>query len=410
MLLNPPKFIIDGQVVSVCPDRHHMYWHVVRQQVLAELAAPLERGNVLLEEAAKEKREREKARKEERARTGNQNETDLVGGQKARGGMCIDVELVEALGALAGRKKAAELEKVEKRKEIEVRKAAKQKADLVAIRAKLVAKQVPTKVEKILLVVLGRRHLGMGEEDLGVLKASMKAAHAQVHIAEFDKLMGELGGSFPWDVFGVSAEGGGGGGGAAAAAASPGDGGGGGDRATTTTTAATSIADNEGNQEDTGRATKRPRNRRTQAEDSDSEEEEEDDDDDDDESGAEESDEDESLDRGSEVGGSDDEEGDEGEDEFLFVGRRVQKDFDKHGVWLGTVMKVDADGIYWVRYDDGDGEELDADEVNDLLIQDESEEGARDIEGGADDKEAEGSESETGSPQKASGTIMEEGE
>jgi hypothetical protein len=60
MLLNPPKFIIDGLVVSVCPDRHHTYWHVVRQQVLTELAAPLKRANVLQEEAAKEKREREK--------------------------------------------------------------------------------------------------------------------------------------------------------------------------------------------------------------------------------------------------------------------------------------------------------------------------------------------------------------
>ena len=61
---------------------------------------------------------------------------------------------------------------------------------------------------------------------------------------------------------------------------------------------------------------------------------------------------------------------------IFFVGRCVQKDYDKHGVWLGTVMKLDADGIYWVRYDNGDGEELDADEVNDLLIQDESEEGS----------------------------------
>jgi hypothetical protein len=256
-------------------------------------------------------------------------------------------EVVEALGALAGRKKAAELEKVEKRKESEVSKAAKQKADLAAIRAKLVAKQEPTKVEKILLVVLGRRHLGMGEDDLSVLKASMKVAHAQVHIAEYTKLMGELGGSFPWDVFCVPAVVGGGGGaaapvspggGAAATPASPGGGGcGGGGGGRTTSTG------DEGNNEDTGRATKRPRNRRTQPEDSDSEEEE---DDDDDESGAEESDEDEILDRENKTGESDDEEGDEGEDEYHFVGRHVQKDFGKHGVWRGTVMKVDVDGFF----------------------------------------------------------------
>ena len=95
-------------------------------------------------------------------------------------------EVVEALGALAGRKKAAGLEKQENKKESEANKEAKQIADLVAIRAKLMAKTVPTKAEKILLVVLGRRSRGMGQEDLGALKASMKAAHAQVHIAEFD--------------------------------------------------------------------------------------------------------------------------------------------------------------------------------------------------------------------------------
>jgi len=50
MLLNPPKFVIDGLVVSVCPDRHHTYWHVVRQQVLAQIAAPYEEANRLREQ------------------------------------------------------------------------------------------------------------------------------------------------------------------------------------------------------------------------------------------------------------------------------------------------------------------------------------------------------------------------
>ena len=82
MLLNPPKFIIDGQVVPVCPDRHHTYWHVVRQQVLAELAAPLKRANVLQEEAAKEKRERENERKKDdwRERANWEPKRDRPGG------------------------------------------------------------------------------------------------------------------------------------------------------------------------------------------------------------------------------------------------------------------------------------------------------------------------------------------
>ena len=66
MFLNPPKYIIDGQVVSVCPDRHHTYWHVVRQQVLAELAAPWERANVLREEATKEKKGRKRGKRKGR--------------------------------------------------------------------------------------------------------------------------------------------------------------------------------------------------------------------------------------------------------------------------------------------------------------------------------------------------------
>jgi hypothetical protein len=84
------------------------------------------------------------------------------------------------------------------------------------------------------------------------------------------------------------------------------------------------------------------------------------------------------------------------------------------------VVKVCVDAIYKIRYDDDDDdeEELDADEVSDLLIQEEPEMSGggvvREDEGGTVDKEAEERESETGSPQKATGAnegaITEEGE
>ena len=58
-----------------------------------------------------------------------------------------------------------------------------------------------------------------------------------------------------------------------------------------------------------------------------------------------------------------------GEDEHGFVGMRVRKDFGGvHGVHFGTVVKQSGLGFYLVRYEDGDREEMDADEVAGALV------------------------------------------
>ena len=72
---------------------------------------------------------------------------------------------------------------------------------------------------------------------------------------------------------------------------------------------------------------------------------------------------------------------DEDEDPDGFVGKEVRKDFGTaHGVHKGTVVGVTA-GVYRIEYDDGDAEEMDADEVAVVLlaeggaVQDEAHEG-----------------------------------
>ena len=273
-------------------------------------------------------------------------------------------EVVEALGALAGRKKAAELEKEEQKKESTANKTAKQKADLGAIRAKLEAKAEPTKAEKIKLVVLVRRCLGMGGEDLSALKASMTVAHAQLHNTEFTKLMVDFGGSFPWAAFGVSAAA------ASVAAGAAGGCGAGGDGA--------------GGEEDVegggGPMAKASRKRCRRAEESDEDESEE-----------ESSDEEEPF--GEEEEGAADGDSEESceDNDGILVGRRVEKVFDgKH--YRGTVGTQDEDGLYLVEYDDGDSEEMDADDIYEVLV----------------DEKAEGGGSETGDRSEEAATMEDD--
>lgn len=61
-----------------------------------------------------------------------------------------------------------------------------------------------------------------------------------------------------------------------------------------------------------------------------------------------------------------------GEDEW--IGRRVKKEFGKHGIFFGRVTNVDDDSandghrIFECTYDDGDVEWIGADEVADILL------------------------------------------
>jgi hypothetical protein len=50
-----------------------------------------------------------------------------------------------------------------------------------------------------------------------------------------------------------------------------------------------------------------------------------------------------------------------------FIGRKVEKHFDGHGVFAGEVVSVD-ETLYKVRYEDGDAEELELHELRRLLV------------------------------------------
>lgn len=54
-------------------------------------------------------------------------------------------------------------------------------------------------------------------------------------------------------------------------------------------------------------------------------------------------------------------------DDDVFIGRRVSKEFRGYGTHAGTVVRKSREGAYFVRYDDGDAEELDAQGLAEVL-------------------------------------------